>query len=177
MKLGFGLVVLLLAFSAQADMPYGRVFFTPAERAALEKLRQNSPSLQKMDKDNAVSSKSSALREVKSQPFSLQGYVRRQDGKGTVWVNGRPMQEQSTEQQMSVGKLTAGTNSVPIKLSNGKVVKLNAGQHYDPDTGRVTNLQTGNVVSATVDEPIDQTPMAVQIKINKALKPDESSAQ
>ena len=76
---------------------------------------------------------------VLPEAVSLQGYIRRNDGKdGTVWVNNQALQENSRNKEVAVGKLSESSNRVPIKLSgNGKYLNLKAGQVYDPQTGRV----------------------------------------
>lgn len=64
------LAIAAAAGSAWADPALGRLFFTPAERAALDERRSapvDTGSLQR-----------------------LQGRLRRQDGAGTDWINGRP---------------------------------------------------------------------------------------
>lgn len=71
-----------IAVLALAALPYvpchgeelGRLFFTPAERAALDEQRR------------AVTV-SAAVSRV-PEPLRLDGYVLRADGRTTVWVNG-----------------------------------------------------------------------------------------
>lgn len=56
----------------------GRLFFSPAERAALDSLRKAKPQSQKPAAQSAA----------EPQSARLDGYVVRSDGKSTVWVNG-----------------------------------------------------------------------------------------
>ncbi len=130
---------LAFSLSALAAEPIGRLFTSPVERSNLDYLRQTK---KKLVAPVAVEAPSSALEAapiVLPEAVSLQGYVKRNDGKdGTVWVNDKALQENSRNKEVAVGKLSEDSNRVPIKLSgNGKHLNLKAGQMYDPQTGRV----------------------------------------
>ncbi|HPR07962.1 MAG TPA: hypothetical protein PLI17_15135 [Denitromonas sp.] len=60
-------LTLLASVSAQAGAPLGRLFFTPAERSAMD--RHEVPAAQ-------------------IPPPQVNGIVRRNNGRATVWVNG-----------------------------------------------------------------------------------------
>lgn len=65
----------LLPLPAVAEQALGRLFFTPEKRAALERSRRlNLRQAQQME----------------GETLSLDGIVRRSDGSGTAWINGRP---------------------------------------------------------------------------------------
>ncbi|MEO7744001.1 MAG: hypothetical protein ABIR98_13775 [Usitatibacter sp.] len=72
------LVAALLAASAGAFAAedLGRLFHTPEERARLDKLRRGEPS--------------ETVGAVAAKP-EVTGYVRRSDGRNTVWINGVPI--------------------------------------------------------------------------------------
>ncbi len=133
--------ILSLVFYSQpilAADSLGRLFTSPAERSNLDQLRQTkkkliAPTIVDAPTDTEVSP------VVLPEAVNLQGYVKRNDGKdGTVWVNDQALQENSHNQDVAVGKLSEGSNRVPIKLTgNGKYLNLKAGQVYDPETGRV----------------------------------------
>ena len=78
------------------------------------------------------------------EAVNLQGYVKRNDGKqGTVWVNNQALQENSGNKEVQVGKLSEGSNRVPIKLSaTGRRLNLKAGQVYDPENNRVREARS-----------------------------------
>ena len=69
------LALALSAAGAAAEAPLGRLFFTPQERADL-------------DSGKARAAHDQAL----APPPTLDGIVRRSDGRGTVWINGKPEQ-------------------------------------------------------------------------------------
>ena len=69
------LALALSAAGAAAEAPLGRLFFTPQERADL-------------DSGKTRTTADAAL----APPPTLDGVVRRSDGRGTVWINGKPEQ-------------------------------------------------------------------------------------
>ena len=142
MKL-FALIFAMANFVAFSQIsiaaePMGRLFTSPAERSNLDYLRKTkklNPPIKAEAPIDAPEAVPIALPEV----VNLQGYVKRNDGKqGTIWVNDKALQENSGNKDVQVGRLSEGSNRVPIKLTgNGKYLNLKAGQVYDPETNRV----------------------------------------
>ena len=136
------LMLCALAWPAIAADGLGRLFTTPAERASLDNLRSVSK-IPAIDISTAESSEEAEVAVTVPPPLvSVQGYVKRGDGKkGTVWVNHQPMQESSGNSDVQVGKLRQNGNSVPLKLpASGKSLELKAGQVYDSETGQVKEV-------------------------------------
>lgn len=130
------LTLLLLPSLAWSVEPFGRLFTNPAERANLDHLRQTRKiEPVNIDQPSGVTE----VAPVLPSEISVQGYVKRSDGKkGTVWVNDEPVQENSSTGEVEVGKLPQGGNQVPLKLpGTGKSLNLKAGQIYDPETGSI----------------------------------------
>jgi hypothetical protein len=129
------LLILLPGVSEGAE-PFGRLFTTPAERATLDHLRQT----RKIDPVN-IEQPESVIEAAPSMPaeISVQGYVKRSDGKkGTVWVNQKPVQENSSTGEVEVGKVPGIGGGVQLKLPGiSKSLNLKAGQVYDPETDRI----------------------------------------
>ena len=149
------LMLCVLEWPAIAADGLGRLFTTPAERANLDNLR----SISKIPVIDPAKAESSDEPEVAANapppPVSVQGYVKRSDGKkGTVWVNHQPMQESSGNNDVQVGKLRQNDNSVLIKLHTGKSLELKAGQVYDPETGQVREI-AAHASAASADKPED----------------------
>jgi hypothetical protein len=67
----------LAAFGAAAD-DLGTLFHTPEERARLDRLRRGEP-----ERENAPAAAGRAP--------SITGYVKRSDGRSTVWIDGAPV--------------------------------------------------------------------------------------
>ena len=131
---------------ALAAEPIGRLFTSPAERSNLDYLRQTKKKLivpVTMDAPAETVEAPAAAPILLPEAVNLQGYVKRNDGKqGTVWVNDQALQENSGNKDVQVGKLSEGSNRVPIKLSaNGRRLNLKAGQVYDPENNRVSEAR------------------------------------
>lgn len=123
--------------SATAAELMGRLFTSPAERSNLDYLRQTK-------KNEPLKVESPVLDTVPTpvvlpDAVNLQGYVKRNDGKqSTVWVNNQALLENSRNKDVTVGRLSDGSNHVPINLSaNGKHLNLKAGQVYNPESNSV----------------------------------------
>lgn len=69
-------MMLVLAAQAAGAIELGTLFNTPEERARLDRLRRGEP---------VVQARSRGASEVT-------GYVRRSDGRSTIWIDGVPMQ-------------------------------------------------------------------------------------
>ena len=135
---------------ALAAEPIGRLFTSPAERSNLDYLRQTKKKLITpitTDAPAETVEAPAAAPILLPEAVNLQGYVKRNDGKqGTVWVNNQALQENSGNKEVQVGKLSEGSNRVPIKLSaNGRRLNLKAGQVYDPETNKVREARNQGV--------------------------------
>ncbi len=128
---------LLVINTAIATQPTGRLFSTPKERANLDHLRQISkaPSQEQLLDDEELTA-----APVMPNSVSMQGYVKRSDGKkGTVWVNNMPVQESSDSGEVRVGKLPRDGGQVQINIpASGRNVNLKAGQIYMPETDSIS---------------------------------------
>lgn len=75
--------LLLAAFAlpvAASDHPLGRLFYSPEQRAALERQRGN---------------KQARQDDIRPSAVTVDGVVRRSDGRATVWINGIPYNERA----------------------------------------------------------------------------------
>ncbi len=140
------LLVMMLPAYAQAEDRLGRLFMTPVERSNLDYLRKSSKPPEKIlpagEEGQAAEEGNVAVSAPSAPPavVTVQGYVKRSDGKGTVWVNRRPVQEKSTQGEISVGKLGGRDNRVQLKVpGSDKVINLKAGQSYDPVSGMIVD--------------------------------------
>ena len=106
--------------------PLGRLFFTPAQRTALDAGKQAS-------KPRAATA---APREQRA--LKLNGVVTRSDNETTVWVNGRAVGNNGTSVP-DVAASAADPAAARVKLRGmGTQVKLRVGQSLDRSTGKVT---------------------------------------
>ena len=76
------LALVLLAVCIPAGAAeLGRLFHTPAEREQLDRLRRGEP-----ERPAAA-----AAIEPRTQAPEVTGFVKRSDGRNTVWIDGRPV--------------------------------------------------------------------------------------
>ena len=119
----------LLLMTAQACLgqELGRLFFTPEERAALDARRRA-----------RVPDKPAAAAVVASPTTKLDGYVTRSRGPSTVWVNGEPLPEGSSDAPR-IGRSPEGRVSVPVG-DGGRRAGLKPGEVIDRGTGEVRDV-------------------------------------
>lgn len=149
------LLSLVMSFSAiyaQAEPvgQFGRLFSKPNERSNLNILRQNQK-LKTISAPEAPTETEATAEPVASiEPITLQGYVKRSDGTSTLWINNQAVQENSTVDNVNIGRLNkrgfsqkgANTEGVDVKIpGNGKRIRLKAGQMYEPETNQILEMQ------------------------------------
>lgn len=111
----------------------GRLFFTPEQRAALDGRRKA-----------RVPDRPSAAPVVASPTTRLDGFVRRSDGRSTVWVNGESVAESGPDApRIEPGRSTDSRVSVPIGDSGARV-RLKSGQVLDRGSGEVRDVLGSN---------------------------------
>ncbi len=124
------LTVLLTAFfllshtACAGAEPIGRLFFSPAERAKFDQMR------------NTNTLDYTQIGQTPSEQVTLNGIVRRSGGKTTAWVNQMPQRENEM-QPVTVLKSTAKSPVVPLQLPSGKQIRLKPGQTFDTTKGQV----------------------------------------
>jgi hypothetical protein len=134
------ILILLVHQVALADDRMGRLFLTPAERNSLDYIRQTSKPPDKQIKPDVAEPVEGEAATTTTPPaaVTVEGYVKRSDGKGTVWVNRQPLRETSTRGDLAVGRVGETDGRVQLKFSGAaKEVRLKAGQTYDPASGAV----------------------------------------
>ncbi len=139
------IVGLLFSNLTIASDNFGRLFTTPVERANLDYLRKTSTQANSAKEKEDVTETSEIEPAHLPASVSMQGYVKRSDGKkGTVWLNHQPVQENSNNGELQIGRLGRDSNEVQLSLPNsGKNFRLKAGQVYSPETNAVSDLHVG----------------------------------
>ena len=138
MSLSTRLVVIgILGFAALpgvAAESLGRLFLTPEQRIALDKLRESG--------SDAVSTDAAGLALPAGAPADprvvLNGVVSRSRGPDVVWVNGSRVDRSHGRVQLRRGPDTA--NRVTLEdATDGATARLKPGQSWDPATGQVAD--------------------------------------
>ena len=153
MKTGLYILIVSLGFNPlqgwaadQVTAPsttIGRLFFTPGERSSLDTIRRSSKAPDKVitagniEEDHAKTE----IVAITAVPVMVQGYIRRSDGKNTIWINNQAMIEKSSTKEFAVGNLQKNSGQVKVTVNGGekKSVALKPGQIYDPNSGKVYN--------------------------------------
>jgi len=124
------LCLALVAPHPLAAQELGRLFLTPEQRAALDARRKA-----------RIPDKPASVPVVESPTTSVDGLVRRQGGRSTVWINGLPNSEGV---QPDGARATPGRGSAPnvsITVGEGeRQFQLKPGQRIDRGTGEVTDV-------------------------------------
>lgn len=124
-------LIFMFSLPASAQETLGRLFFTPAQRAELDRERAAAAA-------NA-SRPVAAQAQPKAPPpkmMTLNGIVRRSDGQTTVWVNSKPLHERFGDAEIRAG--TIAREGVGINLpASGRQVRLKVGQTVDATSGKV----------------------------------------
>ena len=146
MRLVVMLMLVMMSRSGMAAESIGRLFMTPAERANLDLVRQNSNPVNLKQEESIPET---VIKEPDS--ISIQGYVKRSDGKkSTVWINNTPMQEDQGNTDVQVGKLGKSANQVQITLpASGRSMNLKPGQTYDSATDSVREVDAKPLAHTT----------------------------
>ena len=99
----------------------GRLFFTPEQRQALDARRR----ARLPDRPNAP--------VVTSPTTRLNGYVSRENGKSTVWVNGEALPESAPEAPRigESGRVTVNVDSARTSLRPGESLDRGTGEVKD----------------------------------------------
>jgi hypothetical protein len=119
---------LTAAASASGAQEFGRLFFTPEQRAALDARRKA-----------RVPDRPAATPAAASPTTRLDGYVVRSGGRSTVWVNGEPLQDGSAEALRDPNRSGDGRVRVPAG-DGGARIGLKPGEVLDRGTGELRDV-------------------------------------
>jgi hypothetical protein len=125
-----GLFVAATANLCAAE-PLGRLFYTPAQRAQLDTLRAQknvAPPVQEAKEPAAA-----------PEVVTYGGIVRRSDGKSTVWINNRMVNDGKPLDDISISSRRRADDRVSVSLPQVPgAVELRVGQSLDVQTGSVS---------------------------------------
>lgn len=117
--------------AAEAAEALGRLFFAPAQRAQLDAARAQHD----RRPPGAADTEQAAPRGPDVVTYS--GMVRRDDGKSTVWINGKPITERTRDGDVSVvGVRRDGAVSVAVPQAD-RSASLRVGQSMEVTSGTI----------------------------------------
>lgn len=129
----------MLPIQAQAQQ-LGRLFFTVSERASLDHLRKTGVKLadEKNEKQSPVPT--IQLEEQTERRLTVNGFVRRANGKSTTWLNHVELLENQAGQEIRVKQTAARPSVISVYFKDGKKMELKVGQSVDRANGRVHDV-------------------------------------
>jgi hypothetical protein len=121
------------AGTSPAEEALGRLFFTPAQRAALDAGKKLATPKTGIPAPVAV-----------RRPLDLRGVVIRSDGQRTVWVNGRAYQDQSPE-GVDIRTNPAAPGNTEVRVpGQALAARVKVGQQIDLNSGAVRDIAPRN---------------------------------
>ncbi len=149
MTRGWLLLALLLAVGdAAAAEPLGRLFFTPVQRAQLDAARSQ--------KSRALLAPEPEAAAPVPEVVTYGGIVRRSDGRTTIWINDRPIDDGKAADRMPVTSRARPDGSVNLEV---------------PQTSRSVNLKVGQsveITSGSIEEPYARNPAIAKPQLRAA---------
>jgi hypothetical protein len=147
-RLATFLLALALTQATSAAQPMGRLFYTPAERAQLDAMRTQKPP----PKQAAAAAPQEQPRPT-SRTITYSGIVRRNDGKSTLWLNNKPVDEKDALSGLAVSGRVRPDGAVTFQNpETGARIDLKVGQRAELHTGRVGEARRDNPEAARKDE-------------------------
>lgn len=121
-----------------------RLFTTAEQREYLDALRAGSPAPERPDdgrQEPVVPPKAEQEKAEKKLPsVSLQGFIRRSDGRSAVWANGQnTLNDDRLADDVRIDSGRIEGTTVVVTLPDGRKVRLEPGQAWDSDSGRVVD--------------------------------------
>lgn len=111
--------------------PLGRLFFTPQQRAALERQRQLNLLPNRAEQEDA-------------EPLTINGIVHRSSGRHTTWVNGVPNTDAISG--IPVPSMEGSRGKARIE-SDAKAPPLKVGETYRRSSGERQDLLNGGEIA------------------------------
>jgi hypothetical protein len=125
-------LAMALAAHAAAAQPLGRLFYTPAERAALEDARNRNIRAEEM----AAEASKRPGAAPQSRDVTVTGVILRSDGESSAWVNGKSV-DGKTRDGLRVRHTSQPNRVLIYDPDKGRMVQVKVGQRADLLTGRV----------------------------------------
>ena len=133
---------------AKPPEPVGRLFFTPPQRAQLDVARiQRARTTLATEKTEEVSTAAPV-----PQTLTYDGAVRRSDGKTTVWINSRPVNDKDPATGAVIVGRVRPDGSVSLQMpQSGRSVELKPGQSVELLSGQIEDGLSRKPAAAPVE--------------------------
>ncbi len=140
-------IMILAGIIASAPLEaaeFGRLFLTPAQRAALDRARHAAP-VPVAPEVNETAPLADIFIEDESEiyePITVDGFVSRSNGPSTVWINGtNSFQGDLGDFGIDAHQLRIDRSAVRVPVGGGsEPVLLKPGQSFDPGSEEISDL-------------------------------------
>lgn len=123
----------------------GRLFYTPAERAALDMARRAKPAPQAPQAEAPPAA-------PPPQVVSYGGIVRRSDGKAMLWINNRLVEEKEALEGLNLKGKVRPDGAVTLQVpETGGRIEVKVGQSVEVHTGKVAETRKQREAAAARD--------------------------
>ena len=184
MKTAICLAAALLMLPHAASAELGRLFFTQAQRNALDMARKQNIRLE-IGNEETERQQNGANAAPLPQTVRLNGMIQRSDGNNTVWLNNKPITGQnaagmsfSTNRNESKVKLQLPDGGRSMDLKVGQTAEINSGTVEESYNRRSANrvedkTPTGptNVVAGVQKRTADSTSESIESPSRLQRKP------
>jgi hypothetical protein len=146
------LIILMAGTGTAAGAEFGRLFFTPAQRAALDGFRKQNIQSAAVIEDDRDKDLVAPPPPPGPEHMSVGGVVRRSDGRNTAWINNRAVDAG----RPGGVKLAPGKNDNRVKLTapqSGRSFDLKVGQSVDVTSGTIEDGYARRAVPKPAPEP------------------------
>lgn len=133
---------LLLLMSTPIPAAGPSLFTTPEQRERLDRIRAEATAeeLAREPEPEPSPERGAAAAPQPPPRVHLRGFVRRSKGPSAVWVNsGNTLQGAAVGEGLAAGSVEGAT--VVVTLPDGQQVRLKPGQIWDPESGKVVDVQ------------------------------------
>ena len=128
-----GIVIALAVPAGAADAPLGRLFFTPSQRASLDIARS-----QRTRATVATEQIEEQVIEPIPQTITYGGMVRRSDGRTTVWLNDRPVDDRNAAEAPTIIRRVGPDGAVTLEIpQSNRSIDLKVGQSVEVLSGSI----------------------------------------
>ena len=184
MKTAIWLAASLLMLPSAVNAELGRLFFTQAQRNALDMARKQNIRLE-IGNEETERQQNGANAAPLPQTVRLNGMIQRSDGNNTVWLNNKPITGQnaagmsfSTNRNESRVKLQLPDGGRSMDLKVGQTAEINSGTVEESYNRRSANrvedkTPTGptNVVAGVQKRTADSTSESIESPSRLQRKP------
>jgi len=152
--------------AARAAEPVGRLFFTPAQRASLDIARTQRA------RTALSTERTEETAAPVAQTITYGGMVRRSDGKSTVWINNRPINDQEPVDGATLVGRVRPDGGVSLQVpQSGRSVDLKPGQSIELLSGAIEESFSRRSTPAPEPKPAAKPAAKPATEAKPAAKP------